>query len=200
MQNAAVRTVYNAETMKLVRAVSIATAVYVICLAADCRAGCPNVCEVSADRPMVVPPLDCLDVKTMPQTCDCSLWVTLRNDCVESVDLVDFVLLTCGRPGASLDQRQRSCQTLPAGFDGPVDVKLAVTEPIGPGEKRLNLRRQGADHAIVASFVIHSFGTDGCSVRPAGRENGNAGPVGLVALYLVLRLRRRHLRPSLKSA
>jgi hypothetical protein len=119
---------------------------------ADARAGCPNVCELAGHTAEVAPALACLTVQASPQTCDCGVRLTLKNTCSDGVDAVGFVLAACGRPGATPGELQRDCTTVPAGFEGWLEVAAPHAEGTGAKEKRLALRRAGVEHTLTSAF------------------------------------------------
>lgn len=59
------------------------------------HAGCPNLCELAADDPIVTPPLPCGTVRAVPNDCDCGLTLQIQNPCDGELEAVDFSFDAC---------------------------------------------------------------------------------------------------------
>jgi len=62
---------------------------------ANAQAGCPNICELTVQSPVVLPPLSCVRLSAEGQECGCGVHLQVSNDCAASLEISSNDLYQC---------------------------------------------------------------------------------------------------------
>jgi hypothetical protein len=156
------------------------------------RAGCPNTCEATAEAAVVTPPLTCATFEAIPQSCDCSLLLSLQNNCPGAIIASDFMFGSCQTSAGTGEQ---NCTTVAPGGRGSLFLRVSVT---GRKDWSLHVHGDDGDHTVAAAIQVTSFGSgSGCSYSSSrARDRGRLADVMVVAAAVALGIRRRARRPA----
>jgi len=171
-----------------VRAAALA-AIAVLLATGSAVAGCPNVCELEADRPALEPASDCLELEAVAETCDCGVELTLYNRCEVGVEPVGFVFDKCWTSQTDTDTFVFDCALLEP--DRGAQVKLRLNET---GAATISREVQAGDvrHTISVPVDVKSLDSEGGCALAAGHRGSPFGfVVSAVLVALALGRRRR---------
>ena len=127
-------------------------------------AGCPNPCELTAGPATIEPALDCVSLEARPQSCDCSVSLTVGNGCAAAVQAADFVFDTCWSTNEDSSTFDHQCTLVEPGRMGTVELAL---DAVGNKAWTLQLRGDDGDHTVHVEANVTSLGNEGCGCVPS---------------------------------
>ena len=141
---------------------------------------------------MVTPPLTCATFEAIPQSCDCSLLLSLQNNCPGAI--IRIRLHVWKLPNECWDGEQ-NCTTVAPGGRGSLFLRVSVK---GRKDWSLHVHGDDGDHTVAAAIQVTSFGSGaGCSYSSSrARDRGRLADVVVVAAAVALGIRRRARRPA----
>jgi hypothetical protein len=170
----------------------VALAILVVLVAPRARAGCRNVCDLTVSQATIDPPIDCLTVKLIAETCDCGVYTTITNGCPDTLSATDFQFENCGPVGGFSTGNQ--CPSISAGQQG--EETLTIPESSGTGARSFtqHLEEAGVTSTLTVMANVTSFGAGcACSVPRRGRTSG--GTLGLVLTGVAITVAGRRRGP-----
>jgi hypothetical protein len=169
---------------------SVMCATLVIALVAspspEAAAGCPSAagCDMAKDVQAVLDPDEsCIDVRTEDDSCQCTSWVSLENNCSVNLQAEDFDFGFCRIDDVPM---QEGCPSvIPPGSWGAIDLPLNPDAAPGAYEETVHLSVSG--RAIVLRLTYEVVRVDsGCSCGTGGATGAMAALAGLFLLVSFL--------------
>lgn len=159
------------------------------------RAGCPNLCDVTADPAIVEPPLpECASLSVSAGSCGCHFWIHVANNsCASVIEARDFMFEKCWNNIDIIPD----CTAVEPGMTGNVERNLY---DIGPAEWTGTVNAEGTDHRVTVRVNVTSFDdSGGCSCALARRTARRDGAVLGTAVVIGALLRRRGQRARVSA-
>ena len=176
---------------------SLVACAAVALFARTARAGCPNTCDLTIEPSSIAPPLDCLQVRVTPETCDCGVFLTMTNGCTAAIDTVGWTLASCGQPGESAGSRTPNCSAIRPTEEGSSALRTSGT---GHKEWPLQVTVQGASYTVTLGANVTSFDQGGgCAMSPTPPPDASFCATLGVAVTFAWRRARRTGPPTQQS-
>ncbi len=152
-------------------------------------AGCANQCEVTAEEPLVEPPVpSCVSVDYTVGECNCSADFKVYNGCETEIVAKDFTFEGCR--GAGTGTYAPECSVLEPHFTGTIGETL---ETVGVTEHTFTIESTDGEHRVTVRANVSEFVDSGCSLATRARVPGSSslGYASVLAAALLLTRSRR---------